>query len=241
MPRSPRIDFPGLAQHLIVRGNNRGLLFRDDIDRQLFMRHLMEALEKNPVNLHAYVFMSNHVHLLATGQEPFALSRSVQAVGRRYSRYFNRRHHRTGTLFEGRFRSSLVESQRYVMACMRYIELNPVRAGMVAAPDDHPWSSFHENASGEPSRFVTPHAEYLRLGEDAATRARVYRDLMRTGVTAAELAMLREHAQKSRAVGSEDFLRGVEATLGRTVRIVKPGHQPRGMACSVPFGRAKVI
>ena len=239
MARPHRIDFPGIAQHLIVRGNNRGLLFGTDTDRQMFMRYLIEARDKHGVHIHAFVLMSNHVHLLATGSEPFSLSRAMQALGRRYARYFNRRHGRTGTLFEGRFHSSLVETERYLLTCMRYIELNPVRAGMVRGPGEHRWSSFEANASGDPGGIVTPHPEYLHLGADTQSRATRYLELVASGVTEEDLAAIREHAAKSRALGGESFLRGVEGTLGRKVGIVKRGRPSRSASNLAPLGGQK--
>ena len=177
MPRAPRLAPIGLPQHIVVRGNNRCTLFLDDRDRCVALRYLQEALRLLAVEVHAYVLMSNHIHLLATPREDRVLSRFVQTVGRRFARYTNRRQQRTGTLFEGRFRASLVESERYFLACMRYIELNPVRAGIAGAPGDFGWSSYAENACGDPTGIVTPHQEYLRLGRDARERAAAYRAL----------------------------------------------------------------
>jgi REP-associated tyrosine transposase len=132
MPRLPRIDLP---QHLVVRGNNRGAMFRDDADRIIFLGYLEEALDACACDLHAYALMDNHVHLLATGHALGELSEVMQRVGRKFARVVNLRWGRTGTLFEGRFRSSLVDSEAYLFTCMTYIELNPVRAGIAAAPD----------------------------------------------------------------------------------------------------------
>jgi putative transposase len=226
MPRPRRVDFPGIPQHVWVRGNNRGLIFHDDVDRQLYMRYLVEACAKHTVDIHAFVLMSNHVHLLVTGNTWFCLSRAIQAADSRYASYFNRRHGRTGSLFEGRFKSSLVDTDRYFLTCMRYIELNPVRAGMVRDPAAHGWSSFSENATGQPAGLVKAHPEYLRLGADAASRSTRYLKLVDQGVTDEELHAIRENALKSRALGSESFLSGIEAVLGRKVRIVPPGRQP---------------
>lgn len=141
MARLPRLWISGLPEHLIIRGNNRQAIFRSDGDRVFFHRCLVEISSRCQVDVHAYVLMGNHVHLLATGREADSISRMIQATGRRYVSYFNYLYKRTGTLWEGRFRSSAVQTDRYLLTCQRYIELNPVRAGIVADPMDFPWSS----------------------------------------------------------------------------------------------------
>jgi putative transposase len=210
MARPPRIDIVGLPQHLIVRGNNRCDLFIDDRDRSLFMRYLEDALADTACELHAYVLMTNHVHLLATGQQPAALSRMVQSIGRRFARYANKRQQRTGTLFEGRFRASLVQTERYFLACMRYIELNPVRAGMVQHPSEVAWSSYRQNASGQPCGIITPHEEYVRLGSDAQTRGYAYRALCDQALSLEVLEQIRASAATSALLGDMSFQRQVK-------------------------------
>lgn len=148
MARQPRFDLPGVPQHIVQRGNDRQPRFADTAGYLRYRQELGEAARKHGCTLHAYVLMTNHVHLLATPAEPGGISRMMQAIGRRYVAAFNARYRRTDTLWEGRFKSALVDSERYVLACYRYIELNPVRAGMVAAPGDYRWSSYHANADG---------------------------------------------------------------------------------------------
>lgn len=223
MARLPRIDVPGLPQHLVARGNNRAPCFFHDADRHVFLKYLREAASADHCDVHAFVLMSNHVHLLVTGREAGAISRMMQAVGRRYARYVNRAYARTGTLFEGRFRSSLVQTERYFLACMRYIELNPVRGGMVVHPSEYPWSSYRENASGEPSGWIKPHPEYVRLGSEASQRASAYRRLFEEELDAEELAAIRRHVQKDRALGNSGFQQWLEISLDRPVGIVRPG------------------
>lgn len=217
MARLPRIDFPGIPQHLIVRGNNRASLFRDDADRLVFLKLVEDGLGTCACDLHAYVLMSNHVHLLATGHLAGELSELMQRVGSKFARLMNLRWDRTGTLFEGRFRSSIVDSEAYLLTCMRYIELNPVRAGMTQGPDDHPWSSYRANSSGEPMHPITPHALYRRLGHDAATRALRYRELVAAGVDDDSLTRIRVAVKTCRALGSETFCADLDARLGRVV------------------------
>ncbi len=228
MARLPRIDFPGVPQHLIVRGNNRGTIFRDDADRIIFMRYLEEALEACVCDLHAYVLMDNHVHLLATAHVRGELSELMQRVGRKFARLINLRWGRTGTLFEGRFRSSLVDSEAYLFTCMSYIELNPVRAGMVATPGDYAWSSYRQNASGNPQPPLVPHPLYHGLGAGEADRARAYREMVSAGIGDDAVERIRESVRKCRALGTEEFCARAEGQLGRAVVPRGQGRPPKG-------------
>ena len=170
MARQPRIDLAGIPQHIIQRGNNREACFFAVADRQRYLKWLHMAAESYGGIVHAYVLMTNHVHLLATGAEQGSLSRMMQSLGRRYVRYVNSNYDRTGTLWEGRYRSGPVDSDRYLLTCYRYIELNPVRAGFAKAPGEYRWSSFHHNARGARGDVVTPHTTYLSLGKSDAAR-----------------------------------------------------------------------
>ena len=228
MARLPRIDIPGAPQHLIVRGNNRSTLFRDDADRCIFLQFLEEALDACACDLHAYVLMSNHVHLLATGHVPGELSELMQGVGRRFARLMNIRWGRTGTLFEGRFRSSVVDSEAYLLTCMRYIELNPVRAGIVRHPKEFGWSSYRQNAGGDPGSILRPHELYTRLGAVPRERGAVYRALVESGVAEEELSRIRTSAAKCRALGREAFCIEMAARLQRPVSPRAQGRPKRG-------------
>jgi len=219
MARSPRIDVPGLPQHLILRGNNRTACFHSDLDRHVFLKYLREALEETGCVMHAYVLMTNHVHLLVTAHEAGVISRLMQSVGRRYARYVNTSQNRTGTLFEGRFKSSVVDTELYFLTVMRYIELNPVRAGMVVHPGDYPWSSFRQNASGAPSGLVTPHPQYEALGHDGLARRQAYLALFDGEFSDEALHEIRLHINKCRALGSDSFRDSLAARLGRPVGI----------------------
>ena len=148
MARLPRLDLPGIPQHIVQRGNDRQACFADAADYLRYRQELGEAALRYDCALHAYVLMTNHVHLLTTPREPGGVSRMMQAIGRRYVGSFNARYRRTGTLWEGRFKSALVDSEHYVLACYRYIELNPVRAGIVTSPREYRWSSHARNAHG---------------------------------------------------------------------------------------------
>lgn len=174
MPRQPRLVLPGMAVHVIQRGNNRAPCFRTGNDYQLYLLHLRELSRKFGCAVHAYCLMSNHVHLLVTPPSAAACGALMRELGQRYVSYFNRRHERTGSLWEGRFRSCITDTAHYVLACYRYIELNPVRAGMVQHPQDYAWSSHGANADLRTDSLVSPHEEFLALGSDPRARARNY-------------------------------------------------------------------
>ena len=223
MARLPRFDLPGLPQHIIQRGNDRQACFADEADYLHYRQELGEAALRHGCALHAYVLMTNHVHLLVTPHEAGAASRMMQAIGRRYVGSFNARYRRTGTLWEGRFKAALVDSERYVLACYRYIELNPVRAAMTADPGDYRWSSHARNARGIHETRISPHPTYLRLGADDASRQEAYRCLFATGDDPSETNALRLHTQQQKAWGSERFRHQIEALTQRAA-----GVRPRG-------------
>jgi putative transposase len=234
MPRLRRLDVPGLPQHLITRGNDRRDMFFSLGDRAFFLQYLDEARRDHGVHVHSYVLMDNHVHLLATGGASFALSRMMRDVGRRYVQHVNAIYGRTGTLFEGRFKSCLVETSSYFLTCMRYVEMNPVRAGMAANPAAFRWSSFKENASGTPSGMLTAHPEYLALGRSVEARRQAYLRLFEEGVDVEKLQAIRESTNMCRALGSPQFARALEATLKRRVSVVPQG-RPSSRIQPVPF------
>lgn len=228
MARLARIDIAGLPQHVIVRGNNRGVMFRDDADRMIFLHIPEEALEACACDLHAYVLMTNHVHLLSTGHVSGELSEMMQRIGRRFARLMNMRWGRTGTLFEGRFRSSLVDSEAHLLTCMSYIELNPVRAALVHSPGDYAWSSYRQNSKGNPGRPLVAHPIYLSLGNSVMDRASAYCELVDAGVPDKDLERIRTSARQCRALGSEAFCANVGADLERPAAPRAPG-RPRKM------------
>ena len=175
MARRQRVHLPGVAEHVIQRGNNRQLCFLHEEDYVAYVHWLKEYAVKFGVQVHAWVLMSNHVHLLCTPTDHRGISLMMQSLGRQYVRYFNHRHQRTGTLWEGRFKSILVPEPEYLITLYRYIENNPVRAGMVASPADYKWSSYQINALGKHSDLCHPHPCYLALGHHPAERANSYR------------------------------------------------------------------
>jgi putative transposase len=214
MARLPRYIIPGQPQHVIQRGNNRQTIFAADADYQFFRDSLVEAAKKHGLAIHAYVWMTNHIHLLATPEFSHSISKVFQSVGRRYVRYFNFAYRRSGTLWEGRYRATVVDSEHYLLTLMCYIELNPVRAGMVVHPGDYPWSSYRHHAHGESglnADWLTPHEEYLRLGRDEAERQSAYRELFQAAISTNDLAEIRECTHKGWALGSERFKEQIEA------------------------------
>ncbi|MGN8200541.1 transposase [Salinisphaera sp. RV14] len=225
MPRLPRFNLSGVPQHVIQRGNNRQACFFDEDDYLFYLECLQTAAGVSGCDVHAYVLMTNHVHLLVTPHRDRAVSRMMQSVGRRYVGQVNRRHERTGTLWEGRYRASPVESERYLLACYRYIELNPVRAqGMADMPDDYRWSSYHANALGRGDAWLTPHSLYNALGPTAAARQHAYRELFRIPLTAETEHEIRLSARQGVVLGSEAF----RERIGQSLNIrATPGRRGR--------------
>lgn len=224
MPRLPRLDIPGIPQHVVQRGNDRQPCFAADGDYEQYRQELGEAARRFGCAVHAYVLMTNHVHVLVTPSEPGAVSRMMQAIGRRYVACFNARYRRTGTLWEGRFKAALVDSERYVLACYRYIELNPVRAGMVAAPGEYRWSSHARNAFGQHDPRVLTHPCYAALGQGEVGLA-AYRALFGEAMERQVVDAIRLHTQQQRAWGSERFQEQIEALTSR-VATVRPRGRP---------------
>ena len=198
MARLARVSVPGYPYHVIQRGNNRQRIFTSDGDRETMRELLDENARRFDVAIHAYVLMDNHFHLLLTPNADDSLPRMMQAVGRRYVRYFNDTHERSGTLWEGRYRAIVIERDDYLLACHRYIELNPLRAGLVARPGAFGWSSYAANAGGIPDPLVTPHPIYLALAASAARRRAHYRALFEVALDPPMLAGLRGGARNAR-------------------------------------------
>ena len=221
MARLPRYVLPGQPQHIIQRGNNRQVIFTCDEDFQFFRDAVVHASEQHGLAIHAYVWMSNHIHLLATPDSELGISKVFQSVGRKYVQYFNRTYHRTGTLWEGRYRATVVDSEAYLMKLMRYIELNPVRAGMVAHPCDYAWSSYARNADaavGVNADWIKPHDVYLSLAHDPSDRSRAYCALFNTVIDNAELAQIRDCTHKGWALGDEQFKAEMQMRANRQSR-----------------------
>ncbi len=215
MPRLPRFELAGQAQHVIQRGNNREPVFAHEDDYAVYLNALGDACARFGCALHAYVLMTNHVHLLMTPDGDSGLGRVMQSVGRRYVGYFNATYGRTGTLWEGRYRATLIDSERYLLACMRYIELNPVRAGMVRRSRDYPYSSHGGNALGKGDPLITPHDLYLLLGKTPEVRCQDYRALFRSKLGEETLQEIREATNKAWVLGDNRFRDRIERLTKR--------------------------
>ena len=226
MPRRPRLHVAGIPLHIVQRGHNRGPCFFDDQDRQAYLNWLGEALQREHCSLHAFVLMTNHVHLLVTPERAASIPRLIIAIGRRYVPYFNRTYRRTGTLWDSRYKSSLVQEETYLLFCQRYIELNPVRAAMVTDPADYQWSSYRHHAYGETDPMVTPHPLYLALGADPIERQAAYRGLFANSLEDAPVTDLRMALNQNQPIGNERFYAQIEAMTGQRRALKKRG-RPR--------------
>ncbi len=226
MARKPRFYLPGVPQHVIQRGNNREPCFYAAADYRRYLELVQEAVLKNQAAIHAYVLMTNHVHLLVTPGHAFSIVHLMQDLGRKYVPYINRRYKRSGTLWEGRYKASLVDSEGYLLTCMRYIELNPVRAGMVDSPGDYLWSSYAKNAFGNADPLIESHPLYLSLGAEGAQCQQAYRELFRHYLDDALVHEIREALQQELALGRDDFKDKIEQMLNRQTRPGKLG-RPR--------------
>ena len=191
MPRTPRYSLADQPHHVIQRGNNRTTIFKCESDFTRFADCLSSAIRRFGCQLHAYVFMTNHVHLLMTPGDTKAIGFAMRSMGRQYVGYFNAKYRRTGTLYEGRYRSTVVDSCRYLFTCFRYIEENPVRAGLVVDPASYRWSSYRANALGGNDSLLTPHSQFVALGRTSAERQAAYRTLFRVELDQADVSSIR--------------------------------------------------
>jgi len=221
MPRRARIAIAGIPWHIIQRGNNRSACFYADEDYRRYLETLHEQATLYGCAIHAYVLMTNHVHLLLTPKKPEGVALLMKHLGQRYVQYINRTYRRSGTLWEGRFRSCLTQSEDYVLSCYRYIELNPVRADMVRHPSDYRWSSYRANGEGLPDPVITPHEEYLRLGR------RAYRDLFTAHMDPGRISEIRQATNGNYALGDSRFTAEIEQMLNRRATPGKSGRPAR--------------
>ena len=218
--------------HIIQRGNNRTPTFIDQRDYGVYLALLQLTRLRTGCAIHAYVLMKNHVHLLVTPERKQSPARMMQGLGRWYVRYFNERHGRTGTLWEGRYRSTLIDSERYFLACARYIELNPVRAGLVADPGNFEWSSFRGNALGASDYLLTPHETYRALGTSSVARQSAYRALFDQPLGARLVDALRVAAKRGTALGGALWTQRMEARLQRRLARLSHGGNRRAVGQS---------
>lgn len=236
MPRRARLKLLGYPLHVIQRGVDRCITFREKDDYVLYLGLLNELAPRFECDLHAYVLMTNHVHMLLTSRRPDGASQLMHRMGVRYVQHFNRSYHRTGPLWSGRFRSCIVDSERYLFTCQRYIELNPVRAGMVRGAEQYPWCSHRANVGLEPSTMLVPHLLYRGLGATPTARARLYRQMFREQLAEDELVRIREAVNAGNALGDERFAALIEEATGRRARRGAPG-RPKREASVPPDGK----
>ena len=214
MARLPRYVITGQPQHIIQRGNNRQAIFAAEADYQFFRDAIVEAAGRFGLAIHAYAWMTNHIHLLATPTYEDSISKTFQSAGRKYVQYFNYTYRRSGTLWEGRYRATVVDSERYLLSVMRYIELNPVRAGIVSHPRHYPWSSHRRYAYGEGGanlNWLIEHDQYLALGRNEGARRVAYREIFRGESDPEELTAIRECTHKAWALGDNRFRTEIES------------------------------
>ncbi|MCW8830680.1 MAG: transposase [Gammaproteobacteria bacterium] len=224
MARKPRFILPGIPQHVIQRGHNREPCFYSEDDNRRYLENLHDAAKSNSVAIHAYILMTNHVHLLVTPGHAHGITHMMQDTGRKYVRYINRTYKRTGSLWEGRYKASLVDSEAYLLTCMRYIEMNPVRAGMVKHPGDYRWSSYHSNAGFKNNLMIESHPVYKRLANSVEQRQHAYRELFNKDLDQEDLHAIREVLNQELVLGREDFKDKIEQMTRRQTR---PGESGR--------------
>ena len=226
MPRRARLELPDVPLHIVQRGVNRCALFVDTDDRWHYQKLLRKVAKEHCMDIHAYVLMGNHTHLLVTSHEAGAVSAAMHRLGQCYVQAFNRKHQRTGPLWEGRFKSCLVDSESYVLMVYRYIELNPVRAAITDCPVRYPWSSVQGNLGIMKNPLLTPHPVFRALATDKAKRASAYAGWLMQGIHEEELATIRAYVRQEKALGSKRFQDMVERTTGRDVSW-RPRGRPR--------------
>ena len=227
MARLPRLNLPGVPQHLIQRGNNRTPCFYHEQDYAYYLDTLHKYSQKYNVDIHAYVLMTNHVHILLTPHNSKGVSQMMQSLGRCYVRYINTTYQRSGTLWEGRFKSSLIDSAKYFFTVCRYIEMNPVRAKMCLSPENYTWSSYQSNALGKSIHLLTHHALYNSLGNTESERQDRYRKLFEDSLKESEIQSIRESTNKGWVIGSDKFKVYIETQLGRRIQAGQHGGDRR--------------
>lgn len=226
MPRKPRFFLPDVPCHVVQRGRNKDPIFFESSDYRAYLEWLEEGLERYECELHAYVLMTNHVHLLITPKNKQGISLTMQHMGRHYVPYINYTYGMSGSLWEGRFKSSLIDSEIYLLTCMRYIELNPVRANMVKSPGEYKWSSYKGNANAAEDPLLTPHLEFLNLGRSKAQREHAYRELFRHHIDDEDLHNIQACWQSGTPLGNDRFREKIERKLKTKIGQISQG-RPR--------------
>ncbi|MFK5915782.1 MAG: transposase [Woeseiaceae bacterium] len=230
MPRKPRMYLADIPAHVVQRGNNREACFFSDDDSLFYLEVLAQGLRRYKVKLHAYCLMTNHVHLLMTPEDESGISRVMQHIGRHYVQYINKTYRRSGTLWEGRHKASLVDVDNYLLKCYRYIEMNPVAASMVKTPEQYRWSSYQYHAWGKPNEIIRDHILYEELGSASDIKCHAYRELFKIQIPDEDLHIIRESMKYNYPLGNERFKEQVEGALGRTVSQNQRGRPKLGIS-----------
>ena len=215
MPRRPRVNLVGYAQHIVQRGHNRAATFFGEDDYHCYLHWLKQSADKYGCAIHAFALMTNHVHLLVSPNRPDGVTRLMQSLGRRYAQYVNRFYKRSGSVWEGRFKASVIQAEEYLLACYRYIELNPVTAGMVSDPAAYRWTSYRWHALGESNALITDHELYEGIAREAGDRQAAYRALFRAHLDDEAIDDIRKALNGGQPLGNERFREQVEVALGR--------------------------
>ena len=227
MARLPRYTITNQCQHIIQQGKDWQQVFFEEQDYQYFRDCLDAAAYNYGLKVHAFVLMPDHVHVLATPSAPDSVSRTVQSVGRNYVQYYNECYFGSGSIWEGRYRATVLDEKQYLLTCSRYIELNPVRGGLVKHPGDYRWSSYAHNAMGRVDEMITPHREYQRLGATEKERANAYRELFKQKISPETEELITESTLKGWALGDARFARKIEKLSGRRATQLPKG-RPKG-------------
>lgn len=229
MPRKPRFFLPGVPAHVVQRGHSREPVFFEESDYRAYLDWLAEAAERYDCAIHAYVLMTNHVHILVTPKDKDGISRMMQYIGRRYVPYINNTYGTSGSIWEGRYKASLIHDEQYLLTCMRYIELNPVRANMVKRPGQYRWSSYRSNGQGKVDDLFTQHPLYLSLGKTLEQRLNAYKALFKAHIDEKILNEIRAAWQTGTPLGNEYFKAKVEKKLRTKVGQARRGRPKRAL------------
>lgn len=223
MPRKPRFFLPGVPAHIVQRGHSREPVFFEDGDYRAYIEWLYEAAIRYECEIHAYVLMTNHVHILVTPSDKQGISRMMQYTGRRYVPYINYTYGTSGSIWEGRYKASLIHDEQYLLTCMRYIELNPVTANMIKSPGQYRWSSYRFNALGKQDKLITPHDLYLGLDNAEINRLEAYRDLFKAHIDGNVIDDIRDALQTGTPLGNDFFRDKIEKKLKSKVGQARRG------------------
>lgn len=229
MPRKPRFFLPEIPAHIVQRGHSQEPVFFEEGDYKAYLHWLGEAAKRYDCSIHAYVLMTNHIHILATPKNKDGISRMMQYVGRRYVPYINHTYGTSGSIWEGRYKASIISDEQYLLTCMRYIELNPVRANMVNTPGRYRWSSYRANAQNADNHLITEHSLYLGLSRSRLHRSEAYKSLFKAHIENEELTSIQASVQTGTPLGNDYFKAKIERKLKLKVGQDRRGRPKRAL------------